>query len=486
MLGQGAAKQVLLADDRLTGEQVALALLRPQGHMDETVTARFMREGRIGSTLRSPYIVRVLDEGLLADGTHYLVTEAVLGRSMEDALAHGAVAPELATRWTLQVLAALAEAHRLGIVHRDVKPDNVLLARSATGEIARLTDFGIAKLLDTSVETALTVETAANVMLGTPQYMSPEQWKSTSIDGRADLYATAVMLYELLLGYFPFEAESLEGLCYAHMGVPPRPFPPDAPALIRALEPVVMRALEKEPEARFASADAMREAIERATGLHLHDGTEEPELVYASRFSRCELLSDLWPSSIQLFMSPTVVIGRSEDAQMTVRCLPETPATATFTRMISSRHALLDWRGGHARITDIGSKTGTAVRGVRVGSEPVSLVHGDEIAIGPHARLRYEHAPVALGELPKWARFTRIDPYGGGRQHVLVLTDATASGHEDSAILLPPELCGEDSVRFHVGPAGLMVQTPTGGPEEIHDGQQLFVGNLEILVVIEE
>ncbi|MEI8255653.1 MAG: FHA domain-containing serine/threonine-protein kinase, partial [Deltaproteobacteria bacterium] len=425
LLGQGAAKQVFLADDRLTGEQVALALLRPQGYADETVTARFMREGRIGSTLVSPYIVRVLDEGLLEDGSHYLVTEAVLGRSMEDALAHGAVAPELAARWTLQVLAALAEAHRLGIVHRDVKPDNVLLARTASGEIARLTDFGIAKLLDTSVETALTVETAANVMLGTPQYMSPEQWKSTSIDGRADLYATAVMLYELLLGCFPFEADSLEGLCYAHMGLPPRPFPSDLPAMTRALEPAVMRALAKEPEDRYASAEAMREAIEQSTGLHLHDGTEEPELVYASRFARAELLSDLWPSSIQLLMSPTVVIGRSDDAQLTVRCLPDTPTNATYTKMISSRHALIDWRGGQARITDLGSKSGTAVGNLRVGSEPVSLVHGDEIAIGPHARLRYEHALVALGELPRWARFTRLDPWGCGRQHVLVLIDAT-------------------------------------------------------------
>ena len=137
-LGRGATKQVYLADDRLFDSQVALALLIQEDGGDPTLAARFSREGRAASVLRSPFVVRVYDVGKLSDGTRYLATEAVIGRGLDAALADGAVAPEKAARWTIHVLAALTEAHSRGVLHRDVKPENVLLAPTPNGEIAWL------------------------------------------------------------------------------------------------------------------------------------------------------------------------------------------------------------------------------------------------------------------------------------------------------------------------------------------------------------
>ena len=207
-LGRGATKQVFLADDRLAGGQVALALLVADDGIDPTMAARFSREGKAASVLRSRYTVQVFDSGKLADGTRYLASEAVIGRGLDEALGRGAVAPALAARWTAQVLVALSEAHARGIFHRDVKPENVLLAPSGAGEVAKLTDCGLAKVLDSALEGAMQLRTAQNVVLGTPEYMAPEQWQGGVVDARTDVYATGVMLYELLVGRPPFEVEA--------------------------------------------------------------------------------------------------------------------------------------------------------------------------------------------------------------------------------------------------------------------------------------
>lgn len=152
------------------------------------------------------------------------------------------------------MLAALAEAHGRGILHRDVKPENVLLAPSPAGEVARLTDFGLAKVLDVDLEGSMHLRTAQNIVLGTPEYMPPEQWQGQLIDARADVYATGVMLYELLAGRLPFSGPTVFAIFSAHLTHPPPPFPSGLPALARALEPVVIRALAKSPAARWATS----------------------------------------------------------------------------------------------------------------------------------------------------------------------------------------------------------------------------------------
>jgi serine/threonine protein kinase len=264
LLGTGSTKQVYLADDRLAATPVALAVLVPtSGARDPTLAARFSREGRAASVLRSPFTVRVFDVGKLGDGTRYLVTEAVLGRGLDAALAGGPVPAVQAARWALHVLAALAEAHGRGIIHRDVKPENVLLAPFPGGEVAKLTDFGLAKLLDGSLEGSFQLRTAQNILLGTPQYMPPEQWHGHALDGRTDLYAVGVMLYEMLVGRVPFDGRTVAEVCTGHLTSEVPAFPAAVPAAMRALEPVVRCALEKRTTDRFPSADAMREAVER-------------------------------------------------------------------------------------------------------------------------------------------------------------------------------------------------------------------------------
>ncbi|MEZ4394650.1 MAG: serine/threonine-protein kinase, partial [Polyangiales bacterium] len=159
-LGEGSVKRVFLAYDRLAQRQVALCLLRGEFGPDTHIGARFSREGRAAAALLSPYVVRVFDVGKTALGTRYLATEAVLGRGLDEALAYGAVPARIAVLWAAQVLAGLEEAHRRGVVHRDVKPENVMLA-SGDGviETAKLTDFGLAKLADPSLEGSIHLRT---------------------------------------------------------------------------------------------------------------------------------------------------------------------------------------------------------------------------------------------------------------------------------------------------------------------------------------
>ncbi|MDB4932331.1 MAG: pknB, partial [Myxococcaceae bacterium] len=272
LLGRGSVKQVYLAYDRLAQTQVALARLAERHGADATVGARFSREARASSALTSPFTVRVFDAGKTADGERYLVSEAVLGRGLDEAVSAGPVAPHVAATWTIEVLSALAEAHARGLIHRDVKPENVMLAPSAgdaIGEVARLTDFGLAKLLDERLEGSVALRTAAGVVMGTPDYMSPEQWTGAPLDARADLYAVGVMLHEMLLGHPPFSAPTLAALAAQHCHAEVPPFPADASALARAYEPAVRRALAKSPDARWPDADAMRLAIESVGGVRL-------------------------------------------------------------------------------------------------------------------------------------------------------------------------------------------------------------------------
>ncbi len=461
-LGEGATKHVYLAEDRFTGAQVALSLLVADLQQDASWDARFTREARIGTTLHSPYVVRVFDHGSLDDGTSYLSTEAVLGRGMHDALANGPVAVDLAVRWICQVLGALSLAHQHGIVHRDIKPDNVLLARTTDYEVAKLADFGIAKLLDATFEPVPTVKTEKNIVLGTPHYMAPEQWQGIKVDGRTDLYAAGAMFFELLTGRTPFEEETdLHMLAGAHMTSAPPPLPDDAPPAIRAFEHIWLRALSKKPGDRYPTADAMREAIEKTHGTYrLADEPSTYEAVLPAPFAHAELSSELWPAPIQLIATPTVVLGRDPDTHVSVRCMPSTPENDERTRTISRRHAQIQWHGGRAQLTDLGSNFGTRAGGQKVSAEPTALFDGDEISLGPHARMNFQHAPARAGALPRWARLVRTDDYGSDQLCVLVLTEARIGADEEAAIPVPAYVTGDQSLRIRAHATGLALYDP--------------------------
>lgn len=486
-LGQGSMKQVYLATDRLGGGPVALALIVSGGRNDVTLGARFSREGKASAVLRSPHTVRVYEVGKLPDGTRYMATEAVLGRGLDQAMSQGPLEPQLAARFAVHVLAALEEAHRRGILHRDVKPENVLLAPTPQGEIAKLADFGLAKVLDVSLEGSQQLQTAQNIVLGTPEYMSPEQWQGSTQDGRTDLYALGVMLYEMLAGHPPFESEYLHALCIAHCTQPPPPLPAGLPVMAYRLEPIVRRAMQKHPVDRFADAGSMRKAIEQIAGVHAEGdtGAESSSPSYPGIASRAELLSDAWQGTLSLVAAHHLVLGRDPSTHVVVRCLPASDDNAMRTRSISREHARIAWREGRAWLTDLQSRSGTSV-GTRTltGTEAVPLASGDVISLGRNVRLRFDHPPVGPDGLPDWARLTRTDPHGGGQVHLQVIHQAALGAGADAALTIPLELTRGESVQILVHEGALAARI-NGRPTRLRDGDNLRIGTAVINVAVE-
>lgn len=254
-VGQGAMAQVYRALDPASGAEVAVKILYSHLTTDEGFVARFRREAQAAAALDHPNIIRVLDHGTEGEWS-YLVMELVDGPSLKNVLQKRKkpLTPEEAVRLVATLADALEHAHRQGVVHRDVKPSNVLL-RDGRLDSPVLTDFGVARMVEA------TVATDAGTTLGTPIYMSPEQGEGKSGDARSDIYALGVILYELLTGQPPFEAESPYALILRHIHTPPprpRALRPDLP---KALEAVTLHALAKEPTARFPSAAAFAAAL---------------------------------------------------------------------------------------------------------------------------------------------------------------------------------------------------------------------------------
>ncbi|MFF7456056.1 protein kinase [Kitasatospora sp. NPDC008115] len=253
-LGQGGFGVVWAAHDETIGRAVALKVLSDEKAGDEEAVGRFIREAKTVGGLSHPHIVTLYDYGRMQDGarsTHYLVMELVRGRPLSALLRDGA-RPELsvALRWMRQVCKALDSAHRSGVVHRDIKPENIMIAD--TGE-AKVLDFGIARLL-TQQGSGLT---STGVVIGTPAYLAPECWSGEHIDGRADLYALGVILYQLCTGRRPFSATSPVSMMFKHVNEqPPAPGTPDP-----ALDRLVLQLLAKQPEDRPADAAEVRRRL---------------------------------------------------------------------------------------------------------------------------------------------------------------------------------------------------------------------------------
>jgi len=481
-LGEGAVKRVYLAWDRLAQRQVALGLLRDDRVGDPHIAARFSREARAASVLRSPYTVRVYDVGKRVDGTRYLVSEAVLGRGLDEALAHGGVDPHNAGVWAAQVLTALEEAHGRGILHRDVKPENVLLAPAPddpVGEVARLTDFGLAKILDDALEGSIALNTAQGMVMGTPEYMSPEQWRGSDLDARADLYAVGALLYEMLTASPPFTAPTLREIAWMHAEMDVPPMDAGLSAEARAYEPLVRVALAKDPARRFRSAAAMRHAVQSVGGFVLPAAPTETDAAPEGAMDgvpSAELVCDALAGPVQLLAGAQVVLGRT--GNIVVRCLPPGPENDTRMRTVSRRHCRLAWKGGGARVIDLQSTSGTTVNGHRVpvDLDGTPLAHGDLLGLGPHVRFVFEHGPASRGELPAWARLVRIDPYGRSLVHVLVLLEATAGAGPEHTLPLEPDLVGPQVWRLRTRAGALVAALDDNDPIALADGQSWSVG----------
>ena len=255
-LASGGMGGLWLARDEVLGRQVAVKVLHDHLASDEHLLERFRMEAVAAARLSHPAVVRVFDTGV-DEGICFIVMELVEGSSVADLLAErGHLSPAEVGRIGRAVLQALAHAHREAVIHRDVKPGNILLGRDG---IVKLADFGIAKTA--FAEGDLT--TTGN-LLGTSRYLSPEQVTGGGLDPRSDIYSVGVVLYELLTGRPPFDAETHIATATMRLTVDPPPPGSLRPGIPRALEAVVMKALARDPEDRFQTADEMSAALGHA------------------------------------------------------------------------------------------------------------------------------------------------------------------------------------------------------------------------------
>ena len=273
-LGTGGMANVYLAEDEVLGRRVAIKILNDRHAGDDQFVERFRREAKNAASLSHPNIVSIYDRGE-AEGTYYIAMEYLDGRSLKELIVARGPAPiHLAVDYARQILAAIRFAHRHGIVHRDIKPHNVLV--DGEGRL-KVTDFGIARA-------GVSQMTEAGSIIGTAQYLSPEQAKGAPVDQTSDLYSVGVVLYELLTGVVPFSGDTPVEIAMKHLSTIPEPPSAKRADVPRDLDLVVMRALAKDPAERYQSAEEMDADLRRINrGVAISPVTEEAATAIISR-----------------------------------------------------------------------------------------------------------------------------------------------------------------------------------------------------------
>src|ERR671925_2020203 len=265
-LGSGGMANVYLAEDEELGRRVAIKVLNERHANDDSFIERFRREAKNAAGLSHPNIVSIYDRGE-AEGTYYIAMEYLSGRSLKELIVSRGPTPiKIAIEYTRQMLAAVGFAHRHGIVHRDIKPHNVVV--DADGRL-KVTDFGIARSGSSQM-------TEVGSIIGTAQYLSPEQARGAPVDQRSDVYSIGIVLYEMLTGSVPFTGETPLEIAMKHLSAVPEPPSAKRPEVPRALDLVVLRALAKNHEDRYGSAEEMDADLARvAKGLPVSAETSD-------------------------------------------------------------------------------------------------------------------------------------------------------------------------------------------------------------------
>ncbi len=272
-LGKGGMATVYLARRVLSEGLVAVKALRRDLSVDPTQRDRFLREGRALYRIRHPNIVAVEDVGEADDGLVYIVMEYLEGRSLHDVIGQAPLPARRIVAIAEQVTAALVSAHGVGVVHRDLKPENVLVFSDKDGERVKVLDFGIAKITDAPTLTG------SQQLFGTPGYIAPEYIQNGWLDGRADLYSLGVVMYEMATGVLPFDYEYPGDLLVKHCIEIPTPPSKRVPTTHPALEALILRALEKNPEDRFRDAEEMQTELRELgefLAMEAHWGGDDP------------------------------------------------------------------------------------------------------------------------------------------------------------------------------------------------------------------
>lgn len=262
LIGRGGMGAVYSATRLLIGDEVAIKILHTEQVSDPHAAERFRREARAAARLKHPNAVSIYDFGVSSDGLQFLVMELVEGKSLREvSKTQGPLDSALVAEITSQICAALDEAHRQHIVHRDIKPDNIIVNSTPAGLRVKVLDFGIAKLRDDTVSHL----TQTGSVMGTPHYMSPEQCLGEELDSGADIYSVGVVVYELLCGRVPFNSLISTAVVVQHVNQPPPSLVAINPTISAEVEAVVFHALEKSRHARPATAGILAQELLNAS-----------------------------------------------------------------------------------------------------------------------------------------------------------------------------------------------------------------------------
>jgi len=253
-LGEGGMSFVYEATDVHTGKQLAIKVLSPKLSRDSNSVQRLRREAGLAMRLKHPYVCRILRLGETEDGLIYLVMPYLRGELLSDREGKvGAMAPAEGLEYLIQCCSGLHYAHQQNIIHRDLKPENIMLVRQDDGtDIAVILDFGLAK--QSQADPSMAKLTATGIILGTPEFMSPEQIRGKDIDHRSDVYALGIVAFEMFTTRLPFEGRSPQEMMIARLRGKPTPLRKFRPDFPRALEAVLMQSMATEPGDRFATA----------------------------------------------------------------------------------------------------------------------------------------------------------------------------------------------------------------------------------------
>lgn len=269
VIGEGGMGVVYEAEQQMgsTVRKVAVKTLHPELSRDPSVTARFHRECGTVAQLEHPNTIKVYDFGTMDDGTLYIAMEYLAGKSLDKVIEQaGMLEPKRVQRLLKQIAGSLEEAHRQGIIHRDLKPENVILVqRAGESDVVKLLDFGIAARTESADAAKEAKLTQQGMVLGTPPYMSPEQFTGKALDKRSDIYSLAVMAYEMLTGKLPFDATTPWQWATEHMTSQPRAFETMevSTKIPQAMRQAILKALSKDREERFDSVSAFVDALEQ-------------------------------------------------------------------------------------------------------------------------------------------------------------------------------------------------------------------------------
>ncbi len=269
-LGRGGMGVVVAALHEQLNQRVALKFLTDNAYQQPEAVARFVREARAAVQIQSEHVARVMDVGTLESGAPYMVMEYLRGRDLKEVSSRRGPLPIVeAVDFVLQACDAVAEAHSLGIVHRDLKPSNLFLTERPDGSpLVKVLDFGISKALHPGDRNSQLQMTASAAIMGSPQYMSPEQIRSSkSVDARADVWALGTILHELLTGSPAYVADTVPGLLAMIVADPPPPVSASRRDAPPELEAIILRCLEKDRERRYPSVAALARALERFASL---------------------------------------------------------------------------------------------------------------------------------------------------------------------------------------------------------------------------